>query len=106
MKHPQVLTFNSSQRYKLSPSISASTFLFLSLRNVKCSQLGLTLPTNATLFCWQCTDGGACLQALPRDLHDALIIKIFDRHEVSDSSDLLSPFMCTELSLAFFQWIL
>lgn len=49
------------------------------------SQLGFTLPTNSTLFCRQWTDGSACLQALPGDLHDALIIQIFDSHEVSDS---------------------
>ncbi len=44
----------------------------------------LNLPTNSTLFCRQWTDGSTCLRALPGDLHDALIIQIFDSHEVSD----------------------
>lgn len=47
------------------------------------TQLGLTLPTNSTLFCRQWTDGSTCPQAMPRDLHDALIIQIFDSHEVT-----------------------
>lgn len=51
--------------------------------NLVWSQLGLTLPTNTTLFCRQWADGSACLRALPGDLHDALIIQIFDSHEVS-----------------------
>lgn len=105
----------SQHRCKLSLFISVSTYLFLSLHIVKFLrspdssvvavggesrervrpfvrntdlgrlQRGLTLPTNATLLCRQCTDGGTCLRAAPGDLHDALIIQMFDRHGSNDS---------------------
>lgn len=98
IKHPQVLTFCRAQhRCKLSLFISVSTYLFPSLHIVKFLhspdssvvavggesrervrpfvrntdlgrlQCGLTLPMNATL------------QMASGDLHDALIIQMFDR---------------------------
>lgn len=134
IKHPQVLTFCCSERCKPSLFISVSTYLFLSshivkfLRSLDSSvvavggesrervcplvrnmylgrlQRGLTLPTNATLLCRQCTDGGTCLQAAPGDLHDALIIQMFDRHGSSDSVWIYHYLYMRCESLALFHW--